>query len=143
MAKNQHRDCLPKFVTDKSTIFRPIEIQMVILRCWTGLKLNWFKMTQMKNTKKTYKTLHSTGVRFGSFLAGGFITAIVLTPPERKLAKCTSVHRLGFFYKIEKKIKKMEIFAFCVTTFDWDLEWFSISKWPPESQFFERYLCSW
>ena len=33
-----------------------------------------------------------TEVRFVSFLSGGFITAIVVNPPERKLAKCTSVH---------------------------------------------------
>ena len=33
-----------------------------------------------------------TEVRFTRFLSGGFITAIVVNPPERKLAKCTSVH---------------------------------------------------
>ena len=30
-------------------------------------------------------------MRFTSFLSGGFVTAIVVNPPERKLAKCTSV----------------------------------------------------
>ena len=30
-------------------------------------------------------------MRFASFLSGGFITAIVVNPPERKLAKRTSV----------------------------------------------------
>ena len=35
---------------------------------------------------------HCTEVRFSSFFSGGFITAIVVNPPERKLAKCTSVH---------------------------------------------------
>ena len=35
---------------------------------------------------------HCTEVCFDSFLSGGFITAIVVNPPERKLAKCTSVH---------------------------------------------------
>ena len=30
-------------------------------------------------------------VRFATFQAGGFITAIVVNPPERKLAKRTSV----------------------------------------------------
>ena len=34
---------------------------------------------------------HCTEVRFASFLSGGFITAIVVNPPERKLAKRTSV----------------------------------------------------
>ena len=33
-----------------------------------------------------------TEVRFASFLSGGFITAIVVNPPERKLAKRTSVN---------------------------------------------------
>ena len=32
-----------------------------------------------------------TELRFASFLSGGFITAIVVNPPERKLAKRTSV----------------------------------------------------
>ena len=32
-----------------------------------------------------------TDVRFASFFSGGFITAIVVNPPERKLAKRTSV----------------------------------------------------
>ena len=31
---------------------------------------------------------------FASFLSGGFITVIVVNPPEKKLAKCTSVHCL-------------------------------------------------
>ena len=35
---------------------------------------------------------HCTDVRFASFLSGGFITTIVVNSPERKLAKCTSVH---------------------------------------------------
>ena len=32
-----------------------------------------------------------TEVRFASLLSGGFITAKVVNPPEKKLAKCTSV----------------------------------------------------
>ena len=35
---------------------------------------------------------HCTEVRFSSFFSGGFITVIVVNPPERKLAKRTSVH---------------------------------------------------
>ena len=34
---------------------------------------------------------YCTEVRFASSFSGGFITAIVVNPPERKLAKCTSV----------------------------------------------------
>jgi hypothetical protein len=33
-------------------------------------------------------------VHFASFLSGGFITAIVVNPPESKVAKRTSVHCL-------------------------------------------------
>ena len=36
-----------------------------------------------------------TEVRFASFHSGAFITAIVVNPPERKLAKRTSVHCTG------------------------------------------------
>ena len=35
---------------------------------------------------------HCTEVRIASFVSSGFITAIVVNPPERKLAKRTSVH---------------------------------------------------
>ena len=35
---------------------------------------------------------HCTGMRFASFLAGGFITAIAVNPMERKLDKRTSMH---------------------------------------------------
>ena len=38
-----------------------------------------------------YSPLHSTEVCFASFLSVGFITAIVVKPPERNLAKRTSV----------------------------------------------------
>ena len=34
---------------------------------------------------------HNTEVRIASFLYAGFITAIVVNPPERKLANGTSV----------------------------------------------------
>ena len=36
--------------------------------------------------------VHCTEVRFASSLSGGFITAIVVNPPEKNLAKCISVH---------------------------------------------------
>ena len=35
---------------------------------------------------------HCTEVRFTSFLSCGFITAIVVNPPEKNLTKRTSVH---------------------------------------------------
>ena len=41
---------------------------------------------------KVKTALQYTEVRFASFLSGGFITAIVVNPPESQLAKRTSVH---------------------------------------------------
>ena len=41
----------------------------------------------MKQQKDSRGGRHCTEVRFASFLSGGFITAIVVNPPERKLAK--------------------------------------------------------
>ena len=38
------------------------------------------------------KVVQCTVVRFSRFFPGGFITAIVVNPPEMKLAKRTSVH---------------------------------------------------
>ena len=35
---------------------------------------------------------HSTEMRFSRFFSGVFITAIVVNPPEKKLAKRTSMH---------------------------------------------------
>ena len=39
---------------------------------------------------------HFTEVRFASLLSGGFTTMVVINPPERKLAKRTSVHCFEF-----------------------------------------------
>ena len=36
--------------------------------------------------------MHCTEVHFVSFLSGGFTTMVVINPPERKLAKRTSMH---------------------------------------------------
>ena len=39
-----------------------------------------------------------TEVRFASFLSGGFITALIVNPPESKLEKRTSVQYSGPFF---------------------------------------------
>jgi hypothetical protein len=44
---------------------------------------------------------HCTEVHFVSFFSGEFITAIVVNPPERKLAKRISVHCAGFAHNLE------------------------------------------
>ncbi len=48
-------------------------------------------LLRLKNQKVNW-TQHCTEVHFASFLSGGFITVIVVNPPESKLAKRTSVH---------------------------------------------------
>ena len=45
----------------------------------------------LKCRRKVHLNTQCTEVSFASFLSGGFITAIVVNPPERKLAKRTSV----------------------------------------------------
>ena len=47
---------------------------------------------QVTISKNHIGTQYCTEVRFASFLSGGFITAIAVKPPERKVAKRTSVH---------------------------------------------------
>ena len=44
--------------------------------------------------KKNTNSVHVTELRFASFLSHGFATKAVINPPERKLAKRTSVHVL-------------------------------------------------
>ena len=47
----------------------------------------------------TGKLRHCTEVRFASFLSGGFTNMAVINPPERKVAKRTSVHFVDVFYE--------------------------------------------
>jgi len=41
-------------------------------------------------------------VRFAKFLSGEFITGIVVNPPDRKLAKRTSVQWSRIYFEIER-----------------------------------------
>ena len=50
---------------------------------------NWEDLDSILGT--VYILGQCTEVRFASFLSGLFITVITAFPPERKLAKCTSV----------------------------------------------------
>ena len=50
----------------------------------------------------TAKPLQCTEVRFASLLSGGFITAVVVNQPERKLAKRTSVQCLLTFWQSQE-----------------------------------------
>ena len=62
---------------------------MVCLLCDFKILLTVF------NQSYNCQTSHYTEVRYVSFLSDGFITGIVVNPPERKLAKRTYVHYLG------------------------------------------------
>ena len=48
-----------------------------------------------------------TEMRFASLLSGGFITAIVVNPPERKLAKRTSVVLSGSTVSLLSKLDEL------------------------------------
>ena len=67
--------------------------------CWDQYSWGWvsaipWKLLFMCWNQQTahYSTQHCTEVHLNSFLSGGFITAIVVNPPERKLEKRISVH---------------------------------------------------
>ena len=55
-------------------------------------------------------------VRFVNFFSAGFITAIVVNPPERRLAKRTSVQCLGLFRRIKYRIQDGSYSWFLVGT---------------------------
>ena len=44
-------------------------------------------MATYLNMNEGVKMAQGTEVRFASFFSGGFVTAIVVNPPERKLSK--------------------------------------------------------
>ena len=50
-------------------------------------------------TQRLLATSQCTEVRFSSFFSGGIIPVIVVNPPERKLAKRTSVQCLKILWK--------------------------------------------
>ena len=55
------------------------------------LKIAWFFQNLSKDWRVEVAE-HCTEMRFASFLSGGFTTIAVINPPEKKLAKRTSVH---------------------------------------------------
>ena len=69
----------------KILIFSLIKMTSMVILCWVGMKPipRW----NFKNIRCT----QCTEVQFASFFSGGFITAIVVNPPERRLAKHTFV----------------------------------------------------
>ena len=65
-------------------------------------------------TSLTLTPNYCTEVRFASFLSGRFITAIVVNPPERKLAKRTSVQwpKLYWGFDVEPEIQILKFIQF-------------------------------
>ena len=61
----------------------------------------WYLFYHQRSLRKTKMSDVSNGLHrdaFWQFFFGGFITAIVVNPPERKLAKRTSVDCVNRFY---------------------------------------------
>ena len=60
-------------------------------------------------------SVNCTEVRFASFLSGGFTTMAVIDPPERKLAKRTSVNCLVYKHSkddnLDRNTYSMSTFA--------------------------------
>ena len=70
-----------------------ISIQYVLVGC-----------RKIKSDKILKKTPHQTKMCFANFLSGGFITALVVNPLERKLAKCIFV--------CTREITRLDIMAY-------------------------------
>ena len=86
-----------------------LNILRLILKKW-GLEYvgnrrpcSLMQVHKNKNYLKILSFKHCTEVRFASFLSGGFITAILVNLPERKQAKCTSVHCVNILLIIHSK----------------------------------------
>ena len=75
---------------DRNLIFNA---KQTILPPWQKVSLTLGLPRNIQNAifKTVTMTNHRTEVHFSIFFSGGFITAIVVNPPERKLAKHTSV----------------------------------------------------
>ena len=54
--------------------------------------------------------MHCTELGLASFLPGGFTAIAVINPPEKKLPKRTSVHRLQFLMKCNLQYVNISVF---------------------------------
>jgi hypothetical protein len=64
-----------------------------------------------------FDSLQCTEVHFASFLSGGFNTATVVNPPERKLAKRTSVQWFKNATYYDNMKQNWECILVCVPIF--------------------------
>ena len=105
------------FVANYIDIFQKTEVYTVILRCWTGLYLIWFKSyaTNTKNEKK-----------------------------QRKCKKHEKHYTNECFFTKSQKSRNRNICVLCHNFWpNYNLNLLSTSKWPSELQFCERYVCIW
>ena len=112
----------------KSSLWRPYKLRHVTKRdMFVFIKL------QILNYKVSVSSMpHSiqcTEVHFASFLSGGFITAIVVNPPERKLAKRTSVQWYNFLFDNIFSCFRMS-FSYFRTSFPVLECHFPVLQWP-------------
>ena len=132
LPKNQHRGWCIKFATGLNgrfttisshfvanyiDIFHKTVVQTVILRCWTGLYLIWFKSyaTNTKNEKN-----------------------------QRKCKKHEKHYTNECFFTKSQKSRNRNICVLCHNFWpNYNLDLLSTSKWPSEPQFCERYVCRW
>ena len=105
------------FVANYIDIFHKTVVQTVILRCWTGLYLIWFKSyaTNTKNEKN-----------------------------QRKCKKHEKHYTNECFFTKSQKSRNINICVLCHNFWpNYNLDLLSTSKWPSEPQFCERYVCRW
>ena len=107
----QQKQCLKSFLSGFGSFDAPKTPMRQFFFCSQAAKVlqiyqNLIKITSnviyilafsggLKYLRKIHYNRQCTEMRFASFLSGGFITAIVVNPPERKLAKRTSVQCAG------------------------------------------------
>ena len=87
-------------VLDITLLLHPHENQSKLFGSKDGLKFWWLPFFQLKTIPLQRYATQLTEVLFASFFPVGFITAIVINPPERRLAKRTSVQCTVLFQEL-------------------------------------------
>ena len=96
-----------------SSVLLPMVQITLMSSVYTTIIMSWERYVRICMVSKVETICFPSGVlayqctevRFASLLSGGFITAIVVNPPERKLAKRTSVHCMFHSYTGEVCVK--------------------------------------
>ena len=94
---------LSTFVRFEKRISKLYILSRAVLTCiWPFLVV---MVLEIRRGYTEIQSYHRTEVHFASFLSGGFITGIVVDPPEKKLAKHTSVQCTAMWCHIDKNHK--------------------------------------